>query len=424
MRVRGQEAVLCYNRRFIFPSNTNLQVEFPRLKRVFTGIILIVLSAFGLMSCGGGSPSSATLGATSGLTFRAFVSNNFTSQLNIVDATMDALSASTISVGLQPGLMAVTPDRTITLVFDQGSHSFSVVDNATEQQTATISIPAFTESFVVSSDSTRLFAAVPQEGVFAQPNGAVEVLNIGGQFRITSIAVPGAHYLSMSNNGGKLLAFGDNSNTVTVIDTTKINAAGETTAVAGFDRPVAAVFSSDDSQAFVLNCGPECGGTAAGVSVLDMSTLTITRTVPVQAATVGILNGSTLIVAGTRAGQQGQGVLQTMDTGTFAVSGPVAIGDGFHNRMALINTLLFIGARTCNNVTQGCLSIYDTGANTARIDAPNGDVTGMEPITRNRNVLYVVEGGEVRIFNTTTGQLAPTQFDIVGKAIDVKLVDQ
>lgn len=81
-------------------------------------------------------------------------------------------------------------------------------------------------------------------------------------------------------------------------------------------------------------------------------------------------------------------------------------------------------ARTCNNITQGCLSIYDTGANTARIDTPNGDVTGMEPITRNRNVLYVVEGGEVRIFNTTTGQLAPTQFDIVGKAIDVKLVDQ
>ena len=416
--------MLCYNRRFIFPSNTSLRVESPRLKRVFTGIILIVLSAFGLMSCGGGSPSSAALGATSGLTFRVFVSNSFSGQLDIVDATKDVLSTSFINVGVQPGLMAVTPDRTLTLIFDQGSHTFSIVDNATEQQTASIFIPSFSESFVISSDSTRLFAAVPQEGVLGQSNGAVEVLNIAGQFKVTSIPVPGAHYLSMSNDGNRLLAFGDNSNAVTVIDTTKINASGETTVVAGFDRPVAAVFSSDDSQAFVLNCGPECGGTAAGVSVLNMSTLTITRTVPLQAATVGILNGTTLLVAGTRAGQQGQGVLQTMDTGSFAVSGPVAIGDGFHNRMALTGTILFIGARTCNNVTQGCLSIYDTGANTARIDTPNGDVTGMEPITRNRNVLYVVEGGEVRIFDTTTGQLAATQFDIAGKAIDAKLVDQ
>ncbi len=394
------------------------------MKRVLTGIILIVLSAFGLMSCGGGSPSSAALGATSGLKFRAFVSISFSGKLDIVDASKDALSTSFINVGSQPGLMAVTPDRTLTLVFDQGSHTFSVVDNASEQQTASIFIPAFTESFVISSDSTRLFAAVPQEGVVGQSNGAVEMLNIAGQFRITSIPVPGAHYLSMSNDGNRLLAFGDNSNTVTVIDTTKINASGETTVVAGFDRPVAAVFSSDNSQAFVLNCGPECGGTAAGVSILNMSTLTITRTVPLQAATVGILNGSTLFVAGTRAGQQGQGVLQTVDTGSFAVTGPVAIGDGFHNRMALTNNFVFIGARTCNNVTQGCLSIYDTGANTAQIDSPNGDVTGMEPITRNRNELYVVEGGEVRIFNTTTGQLASTQLDIVGKAIDVKLVDQ
>ena len=394
------------------------------MKRTLIGIVLIVLCAGWLLSCGGGSPSSSKLGATSGLTFRAFVSNSFSGQLDIVDASKDALSTSTINAGVQPGAMAVTPDRTLTLVFDQGSHTFAVVDNATEQQTASIGIPSFTDSFVVSSDSARLFAAVPQEGVFNQPNGAVEVLNIAGQFRITSIPVPGAHYLSLSNNGNRLLAFGDNNNSITVIDTTKINAVGETTVVPGFDRPVAAAFSSDDSTAYVLNCGAECGGTSAGISVLNMSNLTITRTVPVQAATVGILNGTTLYVAGTRAGQQGAGVLQTMDTGSFAVTGPVAIGDGFHNRMALTNNFLFIGAHTCNNVTQGCLSIFDTGANTATIDTPNGDVTGMEPITRNRNVIYVVEGGELRIFDTTTGKLSPTQFDIVGKAVDVKQIDQ
>jgi hypothetical protein len=30
-----------------------------------------------------------------------------------------------------------------------------------------------------------------------------------------------------------------------------------------FDRPVKAVFSADGGTAYVLNCGPECGGTKA-----------------------------------------------------------------------------------------------------------------------------------------------------------------
>src|ERR1035438_5970724 len=33
-----------------------------------------------------------------------------------------------------------------------------------------------------------------------------------------------------------------------------------------FDRPVKAVFSADGGTAYVLNCGPECGGTASSVS--------------------------------------------------------------------------------------------------------------------------------------------------------------
>ena len=336
---------------------------------------------------------------------------------------MDVLSTNFVNIGAGPGLMALTPDRTSTIVFSSASHTFSVVDNSTEQSVGTIAVPDFTESFVPSADSIRLFVAIPNEGVFGQPNGAVEVLNIAGGFKITSIPVAGAHFLSLSNAGNRLLAFGDNSDAVTVIDTTKINAPGETTVVAGFDRPVAAVFNSDDSLAYVLNCGPECGGTTAGISVLDLKSNTITRTIPLMAATVGILNGSTLFVAGTPPGHNGQGTLQTVDVGSFLIGAPITISNGFHNRMALTNNFLFVGARTCNNVATGCLSIVDTTANTATTDTPNGDVTGMEPIS-NRNVIYVVEGGELRIFDTTTGQLSPTQLDIVGKAIDVKQIDK
>ena len=33
-----------------------------------------------------------------------------------------------------------------------------------------------------------------------------------------------------------------------------------------FDRPVKAVFSADGSTAYILNCGPECGGSKASIS--------------------------------------------------------------------------------------------------------------------------------------------------------------
>src|SRR5208337_4633898 len=38
-----------------------------------------------------------------------------------------------------------------------------------------------------------------------------------------------------------------------------------------FDRPVKAVFSADGGTAYILNCGPECGGTTSSVSLLPVA---------------------------------------------------------------------------------------------------------------------------------------------------------
>ena len=57
------------------------------------------------------------------------------------------------------------------------------------------------------------------------------------------------------------------------------------------------------------------------------------------------------------------------------------------------------------------------------IPPDNGDVTGMQPIT-NRTVFYLVEGGELRIYDTTTDKIYLLQsIDIFGNAVDVKLID-
>jgi hypothetical protein len=49
-------------------------------------------------------------------------------------------------------------------------------------------------------------------------------------------------------------------------------------------------------------------------------------------------------------------------------------------------------------------------------------VTGIEPIPT-RHVVYLAQGGELQIYDTTTDKLQATQLDISGEVIDVKTVD-
>ena len=403
-----------------------------RLKRA-----IILASCVGalsvLLSCGGGNSNSSTP-QVSGIKKRAFVTNNFASQIEIINAANDTVNTTfvtntsgtttatpvnLINAGTNPAQMVLTPDKKLTLVFDQGATVISVLTNATEIVTSQIPLPAFTESFAAGTDNSSVYVAVPNAPISGQPSGAVEILNATAGTLTNTIAVPGARRVVLSHNGNKLLAFADGVDQMFVIDT----AAKTATTISGFDRPVYGVFSSDDSKAYILNCGAECGGTAAKVTVLDMSTNTPGATVAVTAARVGLLDSSgNLYVAGTTSTG---GKLDVLNAGSLAISkSAVAITDGTQTLMALgSNSKLFIGSRGCSSAVQGCLSIYDTGAGAVTISAPGaGDVTGMDPIA-GRNVVYVVEGGELVIYDTTTNKPQTTQIDIVGKAFDVKLID-
>jgi hypothetical protein len=214
------------------------------------------------------------------------------------------------------------------------------------------------------------------------------------------------------------------------------------------------VFGSSDTQAFILNCGAECGGTAAGVVSIDFSGVFNTPAVPATVstpvsvpggATVGLLNGSSLFVAGSAAPTAGPsaacplsrcGALTTINTSSLTASAPTPITDGLHGKMALANNRLYIGASGCTvdpgtatNTVRGCLSIFNTSTPGATFPQEssfrqNFDVTGLQPIS-GRSVIYIVQGGELDIFDTNTGALATgiTQLDIVGRAFDVVQID-
>jgi hypothetical protein len=298
------------------------------------------------------------------------------------------------------------------------------------------------------------FVAVPSAPVAGQPQGALEVLDLSNNVTSATLPVSGARFVVQSHNGDRLLVFGNRAQTIamitpSLIGTTDPNVIRDISTTA-FDHPVWAVFSGDDNTAYVLNCGPECGGSQASITPLDMNSGTPGTPLPLSngtvtgGATFGLLSNTILYVAGSPPGlacdsgtqAQSCGALTAVDLGTMSVSNAstIKISDGYHNRMELgANGQLFVGARACTNINipasngsvgevRGCLSIFDTTNSNAHVAPVNGDVTGLQPIPM-RNVVYVVQAGELQIYDTTTDTLQSRQVDILGQAIDVKVVD-
>ena len=375
-------------------------------------VVLCCLSVILDLGCGGGSSNTPKV---SKLAKRAFVvvSNPaaISDTIDILDATKDRFSPFTIALPISRTTLAQSGANNTTLMFGAFENAIAIVDNAKETtQSASnlnaITLPGATESMVETSDAKTIYAAI-------RSTSQVSVVDVGTFAVTTNVSVPSVRRLVLAHNNSKLLAFRDNSNSFTVINT----ADNTTTTVSGFDRPFFAVFSSDDSKAYVLNCGPECGGTTASVTAVDMTqnppTAVPGMTVPVAAATAALMDSGNLYVAGTDSG--GNGHLDVVNLSSFTVSKSIPIGNGFHSLTSLANNKLFVGARTCST---GCLSIVDLSAGTAVIDSSPGDVTGIAPIP-GRNVVYVTVGGELRMIDTTTSKPQANQLDIVGTAAGV-----
>jgi hypothetical protein len=52
------------------------------------------------------------------------------------------------------------------------------------------------------------------------------------------------------------------------------------------------------------------------------------------------------------------------------------------------------------------------------------DAFGMVNLVAGRKVVYVVSGGDLRIFDTATSAETANQIDISGQVVDVKTIDQ
>ena len=419
---------------------------------------LIATFSFSLAGCGGGPKKSATP-AASGLNTRVVASQSISSLtgnpgLVIIDGTFDTIArAPRINAGTAPGYMEISPERASLMVFDSATNSIDVVNTQKETLAGTIALPGPTVSMVAPSNSIG-YAAVPSATIIGSPPGALEFLSLTSFSITATISVPSAQYVVSNSGGSQLLVFSNDSDDVTVVSPYLLNTGSPlTTAVPGFDRPVWAVFSSDGNTAYVMNCGAECGGTQASIQTLNLKTLSVGPALPVDGATIALMSGSTLYVVGsppTNNACTGQttaaktcGRLDIVDLNTMTVTNRIVITDGYHDRIDISsNGQLFIGSYNCTNIgninavnpsgeIRGCLSIYNTSipGNTSAIIPPdNGDVTGLQSFST-RFVEYVAEGGNLRVYDTTTDKLYIDQYIetgtivIVGQIIDVKAID-
>jgi hypothetical protein len=404
----------------------------------------LCVAALVLAAAGCGSSSNPNQPKPTGLKKRVLLSNVQSSTVNLLDAQKDTFTIK--NLGVTAGTKMVTAGGT-TIVLNSTLSQITIINNVTEEVTFNAAIGDVPSDIALTPDGKNAWTV--------QRNfGFVQSVDTTTGIARPVIRVSNARRLVLSPGGTKLLVFSDtqtqappNTHTMFVIDTASGNVQTITDAT-HLDQPITAVFGTSDTQAFVLNCGAECSGTTASVVSVNFSgaTPTFSTNVVVPAATVGLLNGSTLYVAGTPVPAltgpgaacplSRCGTLSVVNTTALTAAAPVAITDGLHEKMAFANNRVYVGASGCTvdpgtaaNSVRGCLSIFNTSSSAVKFPEEsafrqNFDVTGLQPIS-NRNVIYVVQAGELDIFDENTDALAVgiTQLDIIGKAADALLID-
>jgi hypothetical protein len=424
-----------------------------------SALLLAVLAGagLGLVSCSGGPQ---LILPPSKLDERVLASQSASTPtaaagLIIIDGQIDTLVRGGISAGSSPGLLAISPDRSVLLAFSSTATSnvVEIVNTTKESNTGSVQLTDTTTSMAVPNASVG-YAAVPSAPINGQPAGGVVEMNLTSGGVTATFSVPNAQTVVSSPDGTQLLVFND-SDSLTIVYPQLLNTENPvsvTVPACTGCHPVNAIFSSDGSTAYILNCGTEClGGAPPNVQILNASATppTLGASVAVDGATIAFLSGSTLYVAGnspTNTLCTGEttaattcGRLDLVDLGSMTVTSSVVITDGYHDRIDMsVNGQLFVGSYGCTNIgnvenpqgeVRGCLSIFNTTNSAVVIPPDNGDVTGLQSFT-SRYIEYVAEGGRLRVYDTLIDSLIPNNsyisegtIIVTGSITDVKAVD-
>lgn len=454
--------------------------------------------AFALAGCGSTTYFAGRQLPPSGLTYRVLIavqnpSSLTKGSLQIVDAFYDTRfkynnTNVTYSIGGFSGALPISiqnmPEEQLGGVYGSGDGSYSLVNYAKESSTGAKGISGLYSSIFLTRNGSYLIGA----------SQASHVLTIANPVNGSAISfgLPGVYGVSVNPGGTAAVAFVQNSNYVYYVRQlsgaqTIAYSGGSSTwpraaqdcepqnaptwclfqaqspdntdstgnsygAPLAFDRPVKAVFSEDGGTAYILNCGPECGGSAASVSLLPVGPMIFTvgqqsgklpttgnvTTIPIPGgANNALIASSTMYVVGQQLLNDGlfTGNLSVVNLSNNTISNTVSISDGTPGGPSRLilgdDNTLWIGMTKCNNgeryakgLPYGCLTMYNTANNAVTMLEPYvGDATGIAAVTGLHKV-YVAQGGQVYIFNTADGSAINNQYvTVTGTAWDVAFMD-
>lgn len=339
---------------------------------------------------------------------RLLVSDNTTGTVNVIDTTTNLITKTITAAS--PGKMVSAGGTTV--IQSTLASSVAIFDNATETVRFTVTLPANPVDVAITPNGATAWVA--------ENNGTVQSINTATSAITGTFAIAGVQRLLIGPQGTTVLAFND---TLPLLLPIILPAGFTEIGNPGLDHPTNAVFNTDDNHFFLLSCGIECGGVQANITEVSLNNIggpAVSSPVSVSGATVAFFNGNIVFVAGSPATGLNAGKLQMFSSTTLTATAPINIADGRHSLMALTpNGQLYIGATGCTlgavnvqNQRQGCLTIFNTSTSVVTpVLVPalraNGDVTGLAPVP-GRNAIYVVEGGVVDIFDTTTNAVSTT----------------
>jgi hypothetical protein len=439
--------------------------------------------------------------------------NGSTGSLQILDAlrnirsnvqnTITSFSISG-SVGAFPNLILSFPSEVTGYVFSSTGGTVNIINYGTEASTGTAGPYPGANSLAIPPTFGHYYAAIPQSGQLVitdnTSTAGTYALNIPNVYKV-GVNAGDTVVLAMvrnSNDVYRVIKLNNNQYPTSIAAIAAIGAVdceplnvpvycaipvttGSTTNA--FDRPVGVYFSLDGTTAYVLNCGPECGGTTSSVTLLQESALNVNSfTIGVPnvnpfsanvlvpgGVTAAVSDGTTLYVSGQQLQPDGlfAGNLSTINLATVATSPSTAvtaqysISDGNHSKMLFAdNNTLWIGSQACASgerahqaslgvTTQAanynCLTRFDLGALTASIvpfvvsqgpaqvpvPYPNtdqnqfyyGDLTGLCWV-QTFDKVYTAYGGQVHAFNTSDGsEINNVNIIVQGTALDVAYLD-
>jgi hypothetical protein len=458
-----------------------------------SAVAALVLAA-ALAGCGTTTYFAGRTLPPSGLMNRVLItiqnpSSSSTGLLQFVDAYYDIrfvynskTTNAQFSISGYSGNMPTTiqnmPEEEMGEVYNSGTGALTPVNYVKEKATTAVSgLNGSSSSVFVTRNQNYVFAASQTSHVFT-----VVDRTAGTSY---PLSLPGVYRVSVNPGGSVALAFVQNSNYVyyprrlTAAETLSYSG-GPTTWPIGavdcepmsgpawclfqaldpatgkpltFDRPVKAVFSADGGTAYVLNCGPECGGSKAGVTPLPVAPLIFllgqqSGSLPTQStvnsntivipggASNALVDSSTLYAVGQEyIGGYWSGNLTTVDLSTNKISLPaVSISDGAPGAMSRMiladDNTLWIGMTRCTSgfransgLVNGCLTMFNTSTNAVTLMPYDGDATGIAAIT-GLHKIYTAEGGQIYIYSTVDGTAIDNQFvTVTGTAYDVAYMD-